>query len=272
VRVSETADDTREAGDGVTKAIRLIAAAKGRRLPADGTLNLRDVGGYPVAGGGTIRWRTLLRSDALHRLDLDGQAMLAEVGLRTVVDLRTPMEAEAAPSALNGAAGGASVRQVSLLGDDPQTLPLEPPVELSDIYRYMLLHRGDEIGLAVKALCAEAALPALVHCSAGKDRTGIVVALTLSAVGVPDLFIAADYALSGTFLDPETTPAIGQIGASTRLGDQLTAALLASPPELILNVLRWARAAGGSVPGYLADHGVMAADLELLRAGLVEPA
>ncbi len=266
--MSEIADDTCEAGSGVTEAISLIAAAPRRRLPAGGTLNMRDVGGYPAAGGVT-RWRTLLRSDALHRLDQDGQAMLAGVGLRTVVDLRTPMEAEFAPSALDGL--GASTLRISVLGDDPQTLPLEPPVELSDIYRYMMTHRGDKIGQAVKALCAAAALPALVHCSAGKDRTGIVIALTLAAVGVPDEYIAADYALSGSYLDPETTPAIGQLAESTQLGEQLTAALLASPPDLILNVLRWARSGAGSVAGYLAEHGVTADDLAVLRDALVEP-
>jgi protein-tyrosine phosphatase len=271
-QLSEIADDTRQAGYGVPEAIALIAAAQRRRMAAGGTLNMRDVGGYPAAGGGTVRWRTLLRSDALHRLDPEGQAMLAGVGLRSVVDLRTPMEAEAAPSALDGLGLVGSTRRVSLLGDDPQTLPLEPPVELSDIYRYLIVHRGDEIGKAVKALCAEAALPALVHCSAGKDRTGIVIALTLSAVGVPDEYIAADYALSGSYLDPETTQAIGQIGESTQLGDRLTAALLASPPELILNVLHWARSDGGSVAGYLAEHGVTAADLTVLRAALVEAA
>jgi protein-tyrosine phosphatase len=268
--LSETADDIRETG-GVTEAIRLIAATGQRRLHAAGTLNLRDVGGYPVAGGGTIRWRRLLRSDALHNLDAEGRAMLAGVGLRTVVDLRTPMEVAAAPSALNGVAASASTRRISLLGDDPQTLPLEPPVELSDIYRYMMVHKGPEIGQAVMALCADAALPALVHCSAGKDRTGIVIALTLSAVGVPDEFIAADYALSGSYLDPETTPAIGQISASTQLGDQLTAALLASPPQLILDVLGLARSTGGSVAGYLAQYGVSEADLAVLRAALIEP-
>ena len=80
-------------------------------------------------------------------------------------------------------------------------------------------------------LCAPAALPALVHCSAGKDRTGIVVALVLAALGVPDEVIAADYALSARYLDPERTPAIRQLQDSTGLGDALRLRLLASPPD-----------------------------------------
>src|SRR5215471_1429491 len=75
-----------------------------RRIALAGTLNLRDVGGYPTSDGGSIRWRTLLRSDALSRLDQTGRAALAELGLRTVVVLRTEEEARDAPTALTGVA------------------------------------------------------------------------------------------------------------------------------------------------------------------------
>jgi protein-tyrosine phosphatase len=119
------------------------------------------------------------------------------------------------------------------------------------------------------ALCAADALPGLVHCSAGKDRTGIVSALVLAVLGVPDEVIAADYALSSRYLDPDSTAAIGQLQASTGLGDSLTRPLLISPPALILEVLSWVRAASGSVEGYLLGHGVRQAELDQLRAALI---
>ena len=84
-----------------------------RRIALPGTLNLRDLGGYPAAGGGTVRWRTLLRSDALHRLDDAGRAVLAGLGLRTVIDLRTDEEVKAAPSALDVPARKASTSRCS---------------------------------------------------------------------------------------------------------------------------------------------------------------
>ncbi|HEY2506070.1 MAG TPA: tyrosine-protein phosphatase [Streptosporangiaceae bacterium] len=235
-----------------------------RRLAITGVYNLRDVGGYPTAAGGRVRWRTLFRSDALHRLDDAGMATVADLGVRTILDLRTQLEAEYAPTVLVGT--HARTVHISILAGDLQNVP----VELAAVYRHFVEKRGDRIGAAVAELCDPAAYPALVHCSAGKDRTGIVIALVLAVLGVPDELIAADYALSGGYLDEEHTPAIGQLQASTGLGDQLTRALLTSPPQLMLDTLAQVRARGGSVAGYLADHGVGEPDLARLRTRLAE--
>ena len=243
-----------------------LAAEIDRHIPLAGMLNLRDVGGYPVAGGGVIGWRRLLRSDALHQLDQAGIGALTGLGLRTVLDLRTFTETELAPSPLGQLAErGTRTTHISLIGEDLAALP----AHLDDIYQFIVDRRGPVIGAAVRTLARPAALPALVHCSAGKDRTGIVVGLVLAAVGVPDQIIAADYALSSIFLDPRHTPAIGQVRASSGMGERLTAALLASPPELMIGVLARARQVGGTIEGYLASHGVTSADLATLRAALV---
>jgi protein-tyrosine phosphatase len=231
-----------------------------RRIDLAGLLNLRDVGGYPVAGGGAVRWRTLFRSDALHQLDSAGVATLTGLGLRTVVDLRTQLEADHAPSPLRG-----RVTHVPVLTGDFQGVPLE----LDALYRYFVDECGGQIAAAIAELCGDDALPALVHCSAGKDRTGVVIALILAVLGVPDELIAADYALSALYLDPDQTPAIGQLSASTGLGEELTRALLASPPELILEILDRVRAVTGSVDGYLLAHGLTGSGLARLRAALI---
>ena len=240
-----------------------LVLAAGRHMPMTGLYNLREVGGYPTADGGIVRWRTLFRSDALHRLDESGTAAIAALGLRTIVDLRTQMEVDVAPSALAGVT--ASTTHISLLTGDLQALPLE----LDAVYRYIIDACGKTVGEAIKILCAPEAFPALVHCSAGKDRTGIVVALILAVLGVPDEVIAADYGLSGGYLDQENTPAIGQVKASTGLGESLTNELLASPPALIGKVLAHIRVSWGSVDEYLLGHGLTAADLASLRAALV---
>jgi protein-tyrosine phosphatase len=243
--------------------IRDIAFADGRHILLAGTYNLRDLGGYPTGDGAAVRWHKLYRSDGLHRLEEDGTAALAGLNLSTIVDLRSELEVEYAPSATTGLPAR-KLHQPLLVGD-LATLP----TELDAIYRYMIDERGDAIGAAVKELCAPGALPALVHCSAGKDRTGIVIALILAVLGVPDELIGADYSLSAAYLDPDSTAVIGRLKA-TGLGDGVTSELLASPPKLILNVLAWARTAGGgSVDGYLAVHGVSAAQLAALRSALV---
>jgi protein-tyrosine phosphatase len=246
---------------GGAEALRL-ALAEGRRIEAPGLLNFRDLGGYP-ASGGVVRWRALFRSDALHRLDASGLAVLASLDLRTVVDLRTHAEAEIAPSAIDGIA--ARTAHISILGGDLQSLPLE----LDAIYRHMVEERGASIAAAIRALCAGQAFPALVHCSAGKDRTGIVIAMVLAVLGVPDEVIAADYSLSGTYLDGGQVPVIGQLQAATGLSAKETQELLGSPPQLILGALDRARALGGTVDGYLLGHGVSPSDLTSLRAALV---
>jgi protein-tyrosine phosphatase len=232
-----------------------------RRIELAGLLNFRDVGGYPVTGGGSVRWRTLFRSDALHRLDSAGVAAITGLGLRTVLDLRTQLEVDYAPSPVCGRVTHIPV----LTGSDFQGVPLE----LDALYRYFVDECGGQIAAAIAELCGDDALPALVHCSAGKDRTGVVIALVLAVLGVPDELIAADYALSGLYLDPDQTPAIGQLSASTGLGEELTRALLGSPPELILEILGRVRATAGSVDGYLLAHGLTGTGLARLRAALI---
>ena len=261
--MSQITDADQAATSFDADAVRELIFVQGRRLKLEGVFNLRDVGGYPAIGGRTTRWCALLRSDALHRLDPAGGAVLAGLGLRSVLDLRTAAEAEIAPSALDGLADRTT--RISLLTGDLAALPLE----LDAIYRYMIDECGDSIGEAIKALSEGGALPALVHCSAGKDRTGIVVALVLAVLGVPDEVIAADYELSAVYLDAEHTPAIAQLQASTGLGSELTGSLLSSPAALMLDVLGWVRAGDGSVDGYLFDHGLARADLERLRAAML---
>ncbi len=246
--------------------IRHIGGMPGRHLAVSGTLNFRDTGGYPVAGGGVTAWRRLLRSDGLHRLDNAGLGQLGRLGLRTVLDLRTNAEAQIAESPLDEfARAGALTMQVSLIGEDFEDLPADLPA----IYDFIIDRRGSAIGAAIRSLARPGGLPALVHCTAGKDRTGIVVAFTLAAIGVPDRFVAADYALSSLYLDPQHTPTIGRVQESTGLGERLTAALLASPPELIIRSLDRARRQAGSVTDYLAGHGVTCAELAALRSALV---
>ena len=274
--------------DDLAGLIQVIGAAHRRHLPVPGTLNFRDTGGYPTADGGVTAWRRLFRSDGLHRL---GQGAVRGLGLRTVLDLRTSAETQIAPSPLDDlAAGGALTMHISLTGDDLSALP----PDLTEIYDFIVDQRGSAIAAAIRSLARPGGLPGLVHCTAGKDRTGIVVAFAIAAVGVPDQIIAADYALSSLYLDPQHTLTIGRVRESTGLGDRLTAALLASPPELMLRVLararehgarehgarehgasehgasqHGAREHGGSIAGYLASHGVTCAELTALRSALV---
>jgi protein-tyrosine phosphatase len=235
-----------------------------RRIKLPGTVNLRDVGGYPAAGGRTLRWRTLLRSDALHRLDDSGREALAGLGLRTVVDLRTDSEVRAAPSLLDGT--GAQTFHVPMF--DAAAIGGLPP-ELAAVYQYMIDECGGAIAAAIGRLCGDGALPGLVHCTAGKDRTGLVVALVLEVTGVPDEIIAADYAMSESYLGTGAASAISRIRAISGVGRWLDLGALGASPQVIHDALARIRARSGSVADYLLGNGLTAADLGSLRASLV---
>ena len=169
----------------------------GRHLPLDGTFNIRDLGGYVTTHGHQTRWRTLLRADSLHRLTPAAQTALIAHGVRTVIDLRWTFETLQAPNPL-AASSAVRYHHLSLWGDE---WPLERlPATYAELYCLLLDERQAQIGRVLATLAAPGALPALFHCAAGKDRTGVIAALALALVGVPVATIVEDYALSAHYL------------------------------------------------------------------------
>ena len=163
--------------------------APNRHLRIPGTRNLRDVGGYPAGQGRRTRWRTLYRTDALDRLPAKSQAALIDLGLRHVVDLRWPHELAGAPSVFARSSG---VRYTNIaLWDDPP-----PEGDPPTIYSGAFDTRGHVLATIVRTLLDSDGLPAVIGCAAGVDRTGVSIALLLSAVGVPIDVCAADYGMS----------------------------------------------------------------------------
>jgi len=243
-------------------------AAADRRIPLAGTFNLRDVGGYAAAGG-TVRPGRLLRGDALHRLDEEARITLAGLPVRTVVDLREDFEVRLSPDALHGT--GIAVLRLPVFRVTGDTFGPSPE-DLTTVYEHMVDDCGTVLATAVGHVATAEAQPVLVHCSAGKDRTGVVVALVLALLGVADEVIAEDYHLTSAYLAEEFTQAVAQLQASTGLGQRLNGQALACPPELILATLERMRAGHGSVEGYLLAHGLTAEQIETLRSSLIEPA
>ncbi len=176
-----------------------------RHIPVDGAYNIRDLGGYPTKNGGQTRWRTLFRADGISNLPTSSKDVLIDEGVKTVVDLRGTRELREEPNAFldthgvayrshNVAGDGA----VSSWGDRP--IPDDSSVRLSMLYTAILDKRGEALRDTLKSLAEPNALPALFHCTAGKDRTGVLSALILGIAGVPDETIIEDYVLSARFL------------------------------------------------------------------------
>lgn len=179
---------------------------KVRRLPLEGAANFRDLGGYEAAEGRRVRWHTVFRSDALSALTEADQATMRTLGVRLVCDLRLPGERRHAPSALPADAGIerfepgfiprgtldmlAQIRAGTLHGADI----IE---HVKGHYWHMPRDHADVFGSVLKRLAE--ARPAVIHCTSGKDRTGITVALLLLALGVPLDTIYDDYLLTNNY-------------------------------------------------------------------------
>lgn len=230
-----------------------------RHLPLDGTRNVRDVGGYPAGGGRRMRWRTLLRSDELTRLPIPTRDALIDLGLRQVIDLRWPEELVISPNAF---VGSSVVRYTSipLLADDPT-----PHAGLAGMYRHVLDARAPQLGQVVHAMLAEDGLPAVVGCAAGKDRTGVTIALLLDLCGVPRNVIVEDYAMSAAFF---ASPV-----AHMELDDWRHGSLIVdSPPEYIASALEHLDTEHGGARSLLRSQGLADAELDALVELLTEPA
>lgn len=249
-----------------------------RRLPLTGTRNVRDVGGYPAAGHGWTRRGLLFRGDSLHALDDAGQHRLAEHGLKTVVDLRTDAERAAYADRLPDGVRVVIVPILDSLRDRRSATPavaeqaeVSRLPDLADSYRFFVDQCGSRVARAVAELAEPGALPALVHCMAGKDRTGVVIALVLSVLGVPDDVIAADYAATGKLLGDEYRAEAMARAAARGLDETQYARLLTCEPELILELLEYVRGAYGGAAAYLIRHGLTQSALRYLRGELVSP-
>ncbi|MFV0526226.1 MAG: tyrosine-protein phosphatase [Acidimicrobiales bacterium] len=243
-----------------------------RLLRLDGTFNTRDIGGLPLAGGTLGRGR-LLRSDGLHALSDADRSLLSDLGLRTIVDLRSSAEQTERPSALAGVE--ADLVSLPVFAGRMEPDPGERRT-LRTAYTTMIEACSGPLVEAIETLASPGALPALVHCTAGKDRTGVVIAFTLDLLGVADELIVGDYAASAGLLGPTFVTHVGldRQRDGDRAYDEATMAdMLSSPPDLIRDTLNDVRRRHGSVERYLLDHGLSPDTPDRLRAALpVDPA
>ncbi|MEX1006337.1 MAG: tyrosine-protein phosphatase [Acidimicrobiia bacterium] len=167
-----------------------------RRVAFEGPINFRDLGGYPVEGGGHVRWGRLYRSDSLHTITPDDVPMLRELGVRTAIDFRSSDEIDRLGI---GPLGEVSVRHVHCPTFDGARTE-EPPMfegkTAAEFYALMMDRGAGAYVAALESLTEPGALPSVFFCVAGKDRTGCFAALVLGLLGVSNDDIVLDYALT----------------------------------------------------------------------------
>jgi protein-tyrosine phosphatase len=250
------------------------AAAPNRFLHLDGPLNFRDLGGYPVGRDRFVRTGLLFRSDGLDTLtSRDAQLLMDDFQLSTVVDLRSEEElARTGPSLLEQ--GGVAVHHLPIV-DRTQEFFGDGAPRISAAYLRIIADAEERFVAAVQLL-ADLEGPAVFHCAAGKDRTGLLAVFVLDLLGVDDDLIADDYALTATIMPEfrqrisrrmENEPGLRKRmeGRTLEVLDEMLSAR-ASTIHLVLTALR---AEYGSVENWLVQKGLDASAPDQLRHRLI---
>ena len=239
-----------------------------RYLGLAGTYNLRDTGGYRTLDGRTTRWRTFLRSDSLHRVPLMARSTLFNYGVRTIIDLRRSDELQVAPNVFANSSD-VVYHHVSLLADSLLERKVAP-LSLPDVYRMILEQRQEQLRQTLATLAAPGGFPAIVHCTAGKDRTGLIVALLLGLVGVPAATIVDDYALSSQYLVGTYLEEARQRAARNGIPWEWFQHQVICPPEFMQTTLQYLDERYGGIVAYVRSIGLSQEQCERLRHALVE--
>jgi protein-tyrosine phosphatase len=242
-----------------------------RHFNLAGASNFRDLGGYPAKDGRAVRWRQIFRSNHLGHLTEADIEVLRGLGLKSAFDFRGTEER---------AAGICALEEIAV-----HSLPIEPTVVaklralvaegtplssaeaveiMRDSYRNYVRHNTPRFR-ALFAHLLEDRAPLVIHCTAGKDRTGFACALILHALGVPDDLIAQDYLLTNRFYrrDPSHSP---------DLPEEVRLVLASVEASFLAAAFEAIGAEYGDLDGYFGDGlGLGAGERTSLRARYLEP-
>jgi protein-tyrosine phosphatase len=186
-----------------------------RHLGLEGAPNFRDLGGYETADGRSVKWRRLYRSDALSALTPADLARVSELGIRLVCDFRSEPERQAEPDRLPASdppvVAALPIGAESFMVKDLRERIASGDLEGLDLRQMMIegnrqfaTRYAPQYAAMFERLSRPENLPALVHCTAGKDRAGFASALILTLLGVPRETVMEDFLLSNHYTQAQT--------------------------------------------------------------------
>ena len=244
---------------------------RSRDLIWDGCLNVRDLGGHAVAGGGETQFGRIVRADTVRRLSAEGWRALVDYGIRTIIDLRTDEERAADPPAELPV----EVLHVKFMDDTPEVFAEADAASLAapdlvaatrDVYLIFLEAFHRNIAAVIEAVADAPEGGVVVHCAGGKDRTGLTVALLLRLAGVAVDDIAADYALSEERLRPRHERWLAE--AADKEERERLRRMTVTPYASMVGVLEELERRHGSVQAFLVSGGASAGIAERIRTRL----
>jgi len=241
-----------------------------RHLNLAGASNFRDIGGYPARDGRTVRWRQIFRSNHLGHITPSDGEILRELGLKSAFDFRGMQErVEAMCSLADIAVHSLPIEPTvvaTLRGRAANGTPLSPADALEvmrDSYRSYVRYNTPRFRALFSHLLEDRA-PLVIHCTAGKDRTGFACALILHALGVPDDLIAEDYLLTNRFYRRDPT-------VSSDLPDDVRQVLGRVEPSFLAAAFDAIGAEYGDLESYFSDGlGLGARERTALQARYLE--
>jgi protein-tyrosine phosphatase len=241
-----------------------------RMIQLEGAVNFRDLGGYETVDGQRTRWRVLFRADGLSELTEPDLAMMAELGIRTVVDLRSGYEVE--NGRFNVVAHPVDFHHFPFIDALPDVQEWDRrPGLLAAQYKEMLVDAMVQIRGALEVLADAEAHPTVFHCTAGKDRTGLLSALLLSLLGVPEEMIVADYALSGEAMERLRAKLILKYPDGSDVIADIDEVFSADPVNMV-GLFTFLREKFGDVGGWASAAGVSDELVSRLKSVLLETA
>lgn len=253
------------------------SAGGDRFIALEGAANVRDIGGYATSDGRQVRRGRVYRSGTLAEITGNDQRTLQTLGLKLICDLRNNSEVTKAPDRLPV---GITYTRIPVNADpkDEQQFRLRTllfhkrrfSAVVAELYRRMIDDHAPVFGQVFRRLADSDSLPALVHCTAGKDRAGLTTALLLLALGVPEAVVIADYSLSNRYYDHfrryVPLKRLRLLGVTV---EDMQPFLVANP-QILRDSLRYLAERYGSVLDYLRQQaGVDDETLERLKANLL---
>lgn len=252
-----------------------------RLVRIEGTLNFRDVGGYPTTDARIVKRHTVYRSDSLAAVGDAGWERLTELGVKEIFDLRHEVEIRTAPyvspdgmEITNLAIGP---REVQTEARDVFEFMKAAGVDdfgidfMIDLYQRMFADHAAVFGELLRHLSDPGRLPAVFHCTAGKDRTGIAAALLLSVLGVERETVLDDYELSNEFRSKRRIEELRPRLEAEGIDVEAVRPYLSAPRPALAAALDAVDAEHGGVEGFLRDKaGVSPGILHRLREVLLE--